>query len=57
MKRVVIIGAGIAGLSAAYSLIEHGAHHWEAGLDLEVVILEKIPPSAATSAPSAITGI
>ncbi|MEK6792156.1 MAG: protoporphyrinogen oxidase [Deltaproteobacteria bacterium] len=41
MKRVVIIGAGIAGLSAAYSLIEHGAHHWEAGLDLEVVILEK----------------
>lgn len=39
MKRVVIIGAGIAGLSAAYSLIEHGAA--QAGLDLEIIIIEK----------------
>ncbi|MBI5235273.1 MAG: protoporphyrinogen oxidase [Deltaproteobacteria bacterium] len=39
MKRIVIIGAGIAGLSAAYSLIEHGA--CQAGI--EIIALEKNP--------------
>lgn len=39
MKRVVVIGGGIAGLSAAYSLREHQKH----GEDFEIVILEKNP--------------
>ncbi len=38
MKRVVVIGGGIAGLSAAYSLREH-----QKGEDFEIVILEKNP--------------
>ncbi|MDP2690736.1 MAG: protoporphyrinogen oxidase, partial [Deltaproteobacteria bacterium] len=37
MKRVVIIGGGIAGLSAAYSLREHQKQ----GRDFEAVILER----------------
>jgi len=39
MKRVVVIGGGIAGLSAAYSLREHQ----KPGQDFEIVILEKNP--------------
>ncbi len=37
MKRVVVIGGGIAGLSAAYSLREHQPK----GADFEIVLLEK----------------
>lgn len=37
MKRVVVIGGGIAGLAAAYSLREHQKE----GHDFEVVVLEK----------------
>ncbi|MBI5492547.1 MAG: protoporphyrinogen oxidase [Deltaproteobacteria bacterium] len=37
MKRVVVIGGGIAGLSAAYSLREHQPK----GMDFEIVLLEK----------------
>ena len=37
MKRVVIIGGGIAGLAAAYSLREHQAK----GADFEIVVIEK----------------
>ncbi|GMR04972.1 MAG: protoporphyrinogen oxidase [Thermodesulfobacteriota bacterium] len=39
MKRVVIIGGGIAGLATAYSLREHGAVAGSPGF--EVVLLEK----------------
>ncbi len=39
MKRVVVIGSGIAGLSAAYSLREHQ----KPGEDFEIAVIEKKP--------------
>ncbi len=52
MKRIVIIGGGIAGLSAAYSLREHQ----KPGEEFEVILLEKNPNAGGNIKTEKING-